>query len=52
MKKKIVLYLKNKEIHIQRTLTKDINNKTILGDTTKTYNSIRTIPITPLFENE
>lgn len=43
---------KNKEIHIRRSLTKDRNDRTILGDTTKTYNSIRTIPITPLFENE
>ena len=42
----------NKEIHIKRSLTKDRNDKTILGDTTKTYNSIRTIPITPLFESE
>ena len=42
----------NKEIHIKRSLTKDRNDKTILGDTTKTYNSIRTIPITPLFERE
>ena len=42
----------NKEIHISRSLTKDKNDKTILGDTTKTYNSVRTIPITPLFEKE
>ena len=44
--------LKNKVINIRRTLTKDKNGKTILGDTTKTYTSTRTIPITPLFENE
>lgn len=42
----------NKEIHIRRSLTKDKNDRTILGDTTKTYNSIRTIPITLLFEKE
>ena len=42
----------SKEIHIQRSLTKDKEDKTILGKTTKTYNSIRTIPITPLFEKE
>lgn len=41
-----------KEINIKRSLTKDKNDKTIIGDTTKTYNSLRTIPITPLFENE
>ena len=43
---------KEKTITINKTLTKDKDGKTILGDTTKTYNSIRTIPITPLFENE
>ena len=43
---------KSKEIHIQRSLTKDKEDKTILGKTTKTYNSIRTIPITSLFEKE
>lgn len=37
-------------INIKRSLTKDTNGKTKLGDTTKTYNSTRTIPITPLFE--
>ncbi len=44
--------LQNKEINIKRSLTKNKNDKTILGDTTKTYNSTRTIPITPLYENE
>ena len=42
----------NKEIHIKRTLTKDKKDKTIIGDTTKTYAGNRTIPITPLFEKE
>ena len=41
-----------KEIHIQRTLSKDINNKPKIGDTTKTYAGNRIIPITSLFENE
>ena len=41
-----------KEIHINRSLTKNTKNKTILGETTKTYNSTRTIPITSLIENE
>ncbi len=49
--KKDDIDFKNKEIHIQRTLTKNKNEKTILGDTTKTYNSVRTIPITPLIES-
>ena len=44
--------LQNKEINIKRSLTKDKNDKTIIGDTTKTYNSTRTIPITALYENE
>ena len=43
---------KNKEIHIQRTLTKNKNDKTILGTTTKTYAGNRIIPITSLFEKE
>ncbi len=37
-------------INIKRSLTKNTTGKTKLGDTTKTYNSTRTIPITPLFE--
>lgn len=36
-------------IHIKRTLTKDLNDKTKLG---KTYSSTRSVPITPLFETE
>lgn len=43
---------KNKEIHIKRTLTKNITGKTKIGEITKTYNSDRTIPITSLFEGE
>ena len=43
---------KEKVIHIRRTLTKTKKGKPLLGDTTKTYNSIRDIPITPLFEKE
>lgn len=41
--------LKNKIIHINNTITRDINSKVILGKTTKTYQSQRDIPITDLF---
>ena len=41
--------LKNKEIHITKTMTKNINGKTIIGKTTKTYESNRTIPISELY---
>lgn len=37
--------LENKQITINKTLTKDKNENIILGDTTKTYTGIRTIPI-------
>ena len=47
-----VLALKNSDIdykanllHIRRTLTRDINDRTIMGDTTKTLNSKRSIVI-------
>lgn len=50
--KKDDIDLKNKEIHIKRTLTRDKKNKIIIGETTKTYTSTRIIPITPLYENE
>lgn len=49
--KKEDIDFKENIIHIQRSLTKDKNGRTILGDTTKTYNSIRNIPITPLVQN-
>lgn len=39
-------------VHIKRSLTKNINDKTKLGIKGKTYASTRSIPITPLFENE
>ncbi len=52
-----ILALKTEDINfkegtitIRRSLTKDKNGKTILGSTTKTYNSLRTIPISALFE--
>lgn len=52
-----ILALKTEDINfkegtitIRRSLTKDKNGKTILGSTTKTYNSLRTIPISSLFE--
>lgn len=38
-------------IHIRRSLTKNKCGQVKLGDTTKTYNSIRDIPITSLIEN-
>lgn len=41
---------KNKVIHIQRTLTKDVNAKIIIGENTKTINSVRDIKITPIIE--
>lgn len=50
--KKEDIDFKEKTIHIRRTLTKDKNGKPILGNKTKTYNSIRDIPITTLFEKE
>lgn len=37
-------------IDINKTLTKNKNGKVILGDTTKTYNSCRIIPITSLYK--
>lgn len=39
----------NKEIHINKTLTKDTKGRTIIGKTTKTYESTRSIPISDLF---
>lgn len=50
--KKEDIDFKERVINVKRSLTKDKKEKTKLGDTTKTYNSIRTIPITSLFENE
>lgn len=38
----------NNVIHITRTLTKDESGKVIIGDKTKTYNSIRDIQIIPI----
>ena len=35
-------------INVKRTLTKDINNKVIIGEITKTKNGLRTIDLTPL----
>lgn len=39
----------NNLINVKRTLTKDKNDKVILGENTKTYAGTRTIPITSLF---
>ena len=35
-------------IDVKRTLTKDIHNKVVIGDITKTKNGLRTIDLTPL----
>lgn len=50
--KKDKIDFQNKTIYIKHSLTKDKEDKTILGDTTKTDGSTRTVPISPLFENE
>lgn len=50
--KKDDIDFKKNEINIKRTLTKNRQGKTILGNKTKTYSSVRTIPITSLFEKE
>ena len=48
--KKEDIDLKNKIIKVRKTITKDKNDKAILGETTKTYNSLRDVPIIkPLF---
>ncbi len=49
--KKDLVDFENKKIYIKYSLTKDINDKTVLGKV-KTDGSERTIPITPLFEKE
>jgi len=49
--KKDDIDFKNKTINIQRTLTRDEFGNTIIGKTTKTYNSCRIIPITSLIED-
>lgn len=41
---------KNNVIHIQRSTTRDINGKVIIGENTKTVNSLRDINITPIIE--
>ena len=43
--------LKNNLIHINKTLTKDANDKYIVGSSTKTYSSTRDIPIINLIKN-
>lgn len=40
--------LNKKIIHISKTLTKDKNDKIIIGNSTKTYSGVRDIPITDL----
>lgn len=43
--------LDNNIIHINKTLTKDSNDKVIIGTTTKTYSGTRDIPITELIKS-
>lgn len=43
--------LEEKTIRIERTVTRDKDDKPILGKVTKTENGIRTIPITPFVED-
>ena len=43
--KKEDIDLKNRIIKVSKTITKDKNDKPILGETTKTYNSLRDVPI-------
>ena len=43
--------LNNNIIHINKTLTKDSNDKVIIGTTTKTYSGTRDIPITELIKS-
>ena len=43
--------LKNKTININKTISLNKNYKTIISDTTKTYQSTRIIPITNLYYN-
>lgn len=38
--------LKNKRMSVNKTLTKNLKNETVMGDSTKTYAGIRDIPIT------
>lgn len=48
--KKEDIDLKNRIIKVRKTITKDKNDKATLGETTKTYNSLRDVPIIkPLF---
>ena len=39
-----------KLIHVTNTLTRDKNGRVVIGKTTKTYNSIRDIPITSILD--
>lgn len=43
--------LDNKIIHIRKTITRNKSGQVVLGNSTKTYQSIRDIPITDLFFN-
>lgn len=46
------IILSTSEINIARTLSRDKKGNAIIGDSTKTYTSKRTIPITSLFRKE
>lgn len=43
--------LDNNIIHIRKSLTKDKDDKVVIGETTKTYAGMRDIPITPLIKD-
>ena len=38
-------------IHVKISLTKDANSKVVMGNTAKTYNSVRDIPIIPVVKD-
>ena len=44
--------LKNNLIHVNKTLTRDEDEKVIMGNTTKTFSGIRDIPIQPIILEE
>lgn len=44
--------LKNKIIHIRKTLTRSANNQIIMGNKTKTFSGVRDVPIQEIIFNE
>ena len=43
---------KNNIIHVKRSLTRDLKDKVKLGDSTKTYNGIRDIPLSKFLKDK